>query len=176
MKIKELEEIKEIENDIKNKKKEIKQIREEETIKMKKTIEIKTTKIKKEIIKKQKELYDLNEKYKDIIEYKKAIIGIPKYEKMYPSACEWSIENLVLINETFEEWFERVGKRVKGFQDKTYDMMRMEEFYEKGGIKVGAEYVYLKYLLITHDKRIINTKVYDLINDGAHLVCGGISF
>ena len=163
MKIKELEEIKEIENDIKNKKNEIKQIRQEETIKMKKTIEIKTTKIKKEIIKKQ-------------IEYKKAIVGIPKYEKMYPSACEWSIENLVLINETFEEWFGRVGKHIKGFKDKTYDMMRMEEFYEKGGIKVGAEYVYLKYLLITHDKRIINTKVYDLINDGAHLVCGGISF
>ena len=66
----------------------------------------------KKILECRNEIKNIKNKYEPILKKEKALIQIPKYEERYAESCRWTIESLVFKNETFEEYFERIGKNI----------------------------------------------------------------
>ena len=91
-------------------------------------------------------------------------IKAQRFEQLYPSSASWTIESLVLKNETFEEWFERAGQYCGGYVSRYYTINDMKHHYNNGGIKTDS--IYLKYLLYLQDERILNTEIFERIKNG----------
>lgn len=124
--------------------------------------------ILKEKLRILKELEQEEEKKKKMPSY------IKHFESRYPHASKQNFEGWVLKNETFEEWLERYGKLTRGYDTGFFTLEALEKFYEIGGFHIGQEHKYVQALIGVKDERILNTKIYELVQNGATFLVDGL--
>jgi hypothetical protein len=106
----------------------------------------------------------LNERKKEI-KSQGALFGkIKHHEERYFNAAPHVIESLVLIGESFEEWYERFAKYMTGITKKKTDQdwenhkEWTKEYYLTNGITENMNYI--KWMVEVDDPRIVNTEYY----------------
>lgn len=125
--------------------------------------------ILKEKLKILKELQKEEEKKKKMPSY------IKHFEICYPNASINNLECFVLKDETLEEWIDRCKiKDCNGYKTGFYTEKALEKFYEIGGFHIGQEYKYVQALIGVKDERILNTKIYELVQNGATFLVDGL--
>lgn len=112
---------------------------------------------------------------------------ILKFEKRNPNRAKQNIEELVLKDETFDEWYNRIGYIYDTFEDrgkefnwgnwKNWEKLREKAYkswYERGGYNVSKHYLYIRHLIEAKDPRILNTKLYQNIKAGGEFTYSGL--
>lgn len=119
--------------------------------------------LKKKIENKENMMEELKEEIK-ALKKEFEIVGKPilirekirRFEDRCKEAAPWSIESLVRIGETKEEWVERFGKLTRGGSGNNSDTW-INENYEALGY---TNSYYIKWLVEVDDERVVNTEIY----------------
>ena len=120
---------------------------------------------------------DLNYEIQKIKQYKKEYMQsqrinilvdkIKRYEERWSEGSKRTIETLVLKDETFEQWYERVGSHCNGATNRNSKDTWLDvclRYYNQGGLNIGSNgYMnyYMKWLIEVKDVRLTPYKIYE---------------
>lgn len=109
---------------------------------------------------------------------------IMRFEKKYPKETDRIIEQLVKKDETFDDWFNRIGYKYDDFEERAkrfdwdeYEFKRKrcyESWYGRGGQIVEKTSIHLYHLAERNDERLKGTKLYELLQKGAIIDYDGL--
>lgn len=109
----------------------------------------------------RKELKVLTTKKKEIERKLKVPEMIERYESNYPDSIEHTLNSLVQIGESFDEWVDRFGRKCMGSKD----IQWLVDNYNSLGFTKGN---YVGWLVEVDDARVANTEFYKRKKANAH--------